>query len=77
MNYLDNYEVLKETTIKINLEKKYFYEYDDYVLINNKNLKIQNCGICKTCKGFGWILDNSKKNSLSNQINYKLCPDCN
>lgn len=77
LNYCEDY-FIKEIVIKYNKEKKYFYE-EEHVFSDKKKLHLDlDNNFCKTCKGFGWITDNKyKKNSLTNQIEYRLCPDCN
>ena len=77
LNYCEDY-FIKEIVVKYNKEKKYFYE-EEYVFSDKKKIHLDlNNNFCKTCKGFGWITVNKyKNNSLTNQIEYRLCPDCN
>jgi hypothetical protein len=75
----DNY-IIKEIVVKYNKKMKYFYEEEENNLLKTNKVKLDKFEICKTCKGFGWIIDNSFKDNLEylpNQLNIKICPDCN
>lgn len=83
LNYDLDY-VIRDTVLKFNRERKFLYEEDHILAVSNNKtttyyLNVNSNTICKTCKGLGWLTDNNLKgikNELSNQIKFKLCPEC-
>tara|TARA_Y100000996_G_C22486205_1_gene628341 strand:+ start:843 stop:1103 length:261 start_codon:yes stop_codon:yes gene_type:complete len=72
--YDNNYEFFKESIVKMDKIKKYFYEEEHYFITknnNNKFIRLDDYGICKKCNGFGWITYLYK-----NKTKYVICSDC-
>lgn len=81
---LNNDYIVREIILNFNKKKNLFYEEDIVTAVSSNDnktyyLNVNTNTICKRCKGMGWITDNNLKrinNDLSNQIKFKLCPDC-